>query len=1322
MGGMGLLFTNLPLLLICLLCRLCGATEYYVRPTQPSTTSCPGQPCHTLAQYISDSDYYFKSNNNTVFWLLSGTHNISMPVIIRDAHNVSLKRYGAGVEYPRVVFSPTYYCMCASEASIMGACKECSAIQFCNVSVATVNGLVLVGWSFNKTSSINGLSVDRCDRFTVQNITVVTKQVNPCYLNGTCAVSGLLFSRTSNTSVHNVSADHGRIMFHKTVSTSVQNIALNHAEMFTNITESTEIKSAVITNTYTHGITSRRSKNMIIWHVSITNTLGHCIRLQHVSNMSIFHLNVTQCKGDGILILQGSNTQISNAHFKDNYIHSESAAVVVHTGINTKLKNIIITHFSLYAIVLFEVHNTSIESTAVTGSGIFCYIAFLTSLSDLTVVNATSGIDFSHAIQTNIVNSIFSIDNSDISAVLVSHSANTLLRNVSVTPTISVQYCNQITLDHIELENNTYTSTHAVWVYKSVNVTIANSSFIGINTLIDVTDRPAVVVLYHSSSVKLSKCHFSQNTISSLKTVASHFSVADSLTFTNNTAPTGAAMILQERSVMKLLNNSSLLFTGNHATLVGGAIYVDTNAFYVSKGGGVALSSECIFQTDGKVTGKKLVFENNSAGSGGDVVYGGLMGIATTTDDLSCLKQFKILSQIDQTNTLSAISSQPSRVCICSTRLPDCRIIFYTLPEPVYPGQMVYLPAVVVGQNFGTGTGSVYAQFLNTNGEDRKQDKTLKQWQYTQGVSQDRCNQLTYSILAAPANDSTVLVLSAVKMNEVTQVVSNTTIMAAINEYNHFERGSGKRFPHNLLEFPLYVNISVLPCPPGFTLSQWPYKCECNHHLRQLPGVKCSIQTLTFERSDFTWIGLDGEDGVVVSKYCPYLFCKENRVNVTLDELDVQCNYNHSGQLCGGCKPGLSLALGSNQCLHCSNRFLFLLIPMALAGIVLVFAIKVLDITVSRGYLNGLVFFFNIVHSAWPAFIPQGHNNPLAILVAWTNLDMGIETCFFDGLSAYWKTWLQFVFPLYIWGISGLIIISAKYSKRMSRLMGNNPVPVLGTLFLLSYTKLLRTAIMIMSYSFVVYPNDKRAVWSLDGNIDYLGPKHLPLFAVAVAVLFFLCLPYTLILLLGQWLCQCNNRHISHMMFRIKPFLDAYYGPLKDKHRYWIGLLLFSRTLIYVTQAIIPNKSPSVVVLAVSIMAVGFLQMTGYVTGFYHSRYVSTFEVTILSNLTLYSLVKLYTEQTVSVVDNIFIAAAITQLSGLVLFRGFCVVKQLLPHQFTILLKRFTLKSGEAAVNLEDWETYEEASLMRHTLDDQENPEDRETFPINTNNMPTYGI
>ena len=43
--------------------------------------------------------------------------------------------------------------------------------------------------------------------------------------------------------------------------------------------------------------------------------------------------------------------------------------------------------------------------------------------------------------------------------------------------------------------------------------------------------------------------------------------------------------------------------------------------------------------------------------------------------------------------------------------------------------------------------------------------------------------------------------------------------------------------------------------------------------------------------------------------------------------------------------------------------------------------------------------------------------------IAWVNLDFGIEICFYNGMDTYSKTWLQFVFPVYIWVLVGLMIL-----------------------------------------------------------------------------------------------------------------------------------------------------------------------------------------------------------------------------------------------------------------------------------------------------------
>ena len=66
-----------------------------------------------------------------------------------------------------------------------------------------------------------------------------------------------------------------------------------------------------------------------------------------------------------------------------------------------------------------------------------------------------------------------------------------------------------------------------------------------------------------------------------------------------------------------------------------------------------------------------------------------------------------------------------------------------------------------------------------------------------------------------------------------------------------------------------------------------------------------------------------------------------------------------------------------------------------------------------------------------------------AAAIAWLNLDFGIEACFYDGMDAYSKRWLQYVFPTYLWLLVGLMILISNFLHTFARLLGNNPVSVL---------------------------------------------------------------------------------------------------------------------------------------------------------------------------------------------------------------------------------------------------------------------------------------
>ena len=64
--------------------------------------------------------------------------------------------------------------------------------------------------------------------------------------------------------------------------------------------------------------------------------------------------------------------------------------------------------------------------------------------------------------------------------------------------------------------------------------------------------------------------------------------------------------------------------------------------------------------------------------------------------------------------------------------------------------------------------------------------------------------------------------------------------------------------------------------------------------------------------------------------------------------------------------------------------------------------------------------------------------------------------CFYKEMSEIAKTGLQFVFPLYLWLLMFIIIMAGKhYIHSRIYISTYSAVPVLATLILLSYSKLL---------------------------------------------------------------------------------------------------------------------------------------------------------------------------------------------------------------------------------------------------------------------------
>ena len=722
------------------------------------------------------------------------------------------------------------------------------------------------------------------------------------------------------------------------------------------------------------------------------------------------------------------------------------------------------------------------------------------------------------------------------------------------------------------------------------------------------------IIALYSLSVDIINCHFVSNRGNALFVTNSLVHFFGSNYFGYNTGNEGATMYLNQDAKIHLLH-THVAFEENHANFTGGAIHIASAEYS---------PPTCPFAYPVSST---LNFLNNTAVFAGDAVYGGQLDQIVVTHNKRCITILKHHSYFEQPNNLSMISSEQSRVCLCNGMTPDCLNIFSR--KPVYPGEEFSLSVVAVGQNFGTTTGFVYAQLLQ-----EREGTTLGQLQHFQLVHQHQCNHLLYTIYSK--HEKEILILTATVT--VVQVYGdNDTVQASISEYDRYNRSY---VPKDLLHFPVYINVTLQHCPSGFKLRDSPpYKCDCSDRLQHLQEVTCLINTQQVERSGTVWIGFDNttsndsEAEVIYSKYCPYNYCNPNKVKVNIISVNSQCQYNHSGILCGQCGVRLSLTLGKSQCHTCSNIYLLLILPFAVGGVALVVFIKVTDFTVAVGLINGLILYANIVKANDYIFFTGGSKtlsyfiDLMEVFIAWLNLDLGIETCFFDGLDGYWKTWLQFVFPIYIWAIAIVMILLARYSMRMARLLGNNSVPVLATLFTLSYAKLVRTIITVFTLTILDYPNDhSKVVWSYDGNIEYWDEKHAPLFAVAALVLLCLWLPYTSVLLLGQCLQRCNILKIGAFTARMKPFFDAHYGPFKDRHRYWFGVLLIARTIPLLVGAFTPLSSSTITPLS-TIAVIGALFSYAFIMNsrMYKKWYVSLSEALFLLNLLFLSGSALYT-------------------------------------------------------------------------------------------------
>ena len=717
-----------------------------------------------------------------------------------------------------------------------------------------------------------------------------------------------------------------------------------------------------------------------------------------------------------------------------------------------------------------------------------------------------------------------------------------------------------------------------------------------------------------------------------LHAVDSNLDFSGSHSFLYNSGQFGGGWSLVGSASLTCSSISNITFDSNYVSQYGGAIWIDD----ISSNRCIKYSRypvrKCFFQVDSFMFYRcRLKPINNTAILAGSIVYGGsvdncysyydpfLPQISSNNQRSGAVFDKNVMVYSVNESTLSSpVSSDPTRVCFCQQdNKPNCSISHISIK--VFSGEQFGLSLVAVGQRNGIVPAVILAH----------SDPPSNQSVQTAGV---KCSMLYYTLSTAVSHVKLILHPESI-CNDDSNAVS--------------------------------VSTYIKPCPPGFKQDEDTKSCTCETIVEQLE-IECDINSQSFVHEHGVWIGFNQVNishstetsfTILHHLHCPFNYCSDRVVNFTRNTTDEQCTHGRQGLLCGACGAGYSLTLGGSRCTPCSYHYLLLLLVFAVAGVTLVVFLLTLGLTVSSGTLNGLIFFANIVGTNSTVFIPPDGASFLGVFVAWLNLDLGVHTCLFPGLDMYAKVWLQFAFPLYVWALIGVIIVSSNRSVHVTRLLGGDPVSVLATLILLSYTKLLRTILIALSFTYLRVSDGSASiiVWLYDGNVQYASGKHIPLFLLALLVFLLLFIPYTSVLLVSPYL-----QHYSRNAFlswidnrRLKHFLRSYHAPLKDKRRSWIGLLLavrFSLLLVFLANSL---GDPGINLLTISIttfLIVSFKTLCGTV---YTNWCLDALDLFFEVKLGLFSVSTLYimkVKGNQSALSNTFLSVSFLVFSAIVLY------------------------------------------------------------------------
>ena len=1230
-------------LLLFVLRWLAGACEviYYVKPVNDD--ACPRSrqdyDCYPLMHYVQSASYYFTSD--TTFEFLSGDHILDLegPIMVQDVKNLSLRS--------------------AKESEARILCTTASGLAFLNVTDLHVAALVFIHCGAEVTADVWNLTFSLYARHDIFEV----------YQRSQGVQAAIFMVQSYNLMMSDISVENSTGYGLLAINVLGDSVVKDSSFLFNNFHILTNDTCKQFNSKVVYSCQGGNAAFVYVDLAECTKSMGReslkllSCTFQFGADVITLNNEETNPGGAGVGILGGPvsyaiEITLVNVTCSDNIVRGPA-------GINF--------HIVLYEAFQFQGSYSIIidNSRFVDAMGIhpgrvpkesqaFWYGYFLLGVTPENV-HCPFMRSSKHQSGLNITHSRFSGNTGGIGM------------HVWLWPRYCLDSFHRITLKECVFENNMYsalviteetekTSDSDCQSYFSIMV--QDTKFSKNAQLSPLTKQVAtpywsVVILAAIGNITFLDSEFTNNTGTAIEAYDSEIHFQGETMIYGNTAMYGGGLGLRGHSYVYLRPEAYVYIINNHAIRRGGGIHYSN--IYSIYGSAELL---CFFRleevyyihVEEYTFNMGFILVNNTAVETGSAVYGGLVddcGVQLDVFEGNSSLLFEALFTISEppNSMVSAIASTPTDICFCrESKLSTCHTQVYSELVSVFPGAEFRIQVILLGQRQGTVPGVIHSALEGNTGHlNHLQDAQ----QLTTG-----CQNLTYTVYSHKQEE--VLYGS----------LESADVVLGSDSY-----------------FRLIVHLQV--CPTGFTFSNQSLACECAPILAER-NLTCNIDDETVKLRDSIWIGVlhgktSNKSVIMFHEHCPFDYCNTKVVKLNLDNGDEQCAFNRSGILCGACMPGLSLALGTSQCLKCSSAYVAQAALFALAGIAVVIILIALNLTVSVGTINGLIFYANIVRVNHAIFFPPngaGHlsvlKTVLTIFIAWLNLDLGIETCFADGLDTYTRTWLQFIFPIYIWIIVGILIYLSRHYNTAVKLFGRNIISVLATLFLLSYAKLQRTIIAAFSFTYLQYEDDSStAVWLYDGNVVFLQGKHLALVSVAFAFGVLFIIPFTLLLVLTPCLLAKSGHFALKWVNNIMPLLDAYQGPYKDTFRFWTGLMLVIRIVLFSTFAVNTLGDPHINLLVIQTVVICLLTLTWQFGSVYKKRTINVLESFFVLNLGLLATWSLFQMGNQSLVTCVMV--------GTVLGVFFLIIAYHVFLQFrTLIIPKCCKKRAPPPANVEE--------------------------------------